>query len=82
VENAVTAGSDFVELYALAILPRLLLVTLLYQTLLELAVDQDVTAETKETIIKRSGFLLVALGVTCDDVGTYKEDESPNAMTV
>jgi hypothetical protein len=61
--------------------PKLLLVTL-YLTLLELAVDQDVTAETKETIIKRSGFPLVALGVTCDDVGAYKEDESPNAMTV
>jgi hypothetical protein len=73
VENAVTAGSDFVELYALAILPQIATCDeKLYVTLVELAVYQDVTAETKDTIIKTIQASFSCLAITCGDVGTYK----------
>jgi hypothetical protein len=73
VENAVAAGSDFVELYVLAILPHIATCDeKLYVTLVDLAVYQDVTAETKDTIINTIQASFSCLGITCDDVGTYK----------
>jgi hypothetical protein len=78
VENAVAAGSDFVELYALAILPQIATCDQkLYVTLVELAVDQDVTAETKDTIIKTIQASFSCLDITCDDVGTYEGGRIP-----
>ena len=78
VENAVTSGSDFVELYTLAILPQIATCDeKLYVTLVELAVDQDVTAETKDTIIKAIQASFSCLGITCDDVGTYEGGQIP-----
>jgi hypothetical protein len=79
VENAaVTAGSDFVKLYALAILPQISTCNEnLFGTLVELTVYQDVTADTKETIIKTIQASYSCLGITCDDVGTYKGGQIP-----
>jgi hypothetical protein len=52
VENAVTAESDFVEMYTLAILPQIYNCgSGIFDTLVELAVGQDVTTETKDDII-------------------------------
>ena len=73
VKNALTAGSDFVEMYALALLPQIAACdTGLYNTLLELAVDTDVTAESQPLIIKAIQDSFSCLGVTCDDVGQYE----------
>jgi hypothetical protein len=73
VENAVTAGSDFVKLYTLAILPQISNCDSgIFDTLFKLAVAQDVTTETKDDIILAIQASLSCLGITCDDVGVYK----------
>jgi hypothetical protein len=73
VENAVTAGSDFVQMYTLAILPQISNCnSSTFDTLVELAVGQDVTTETKDDIILAILASYSCLGITCEDVGSYK----------
>lgn len=78
VENAVNNGSDFVELYALAILPQIATCDEnIYKELVELVVDQDVTIDTQDDIIRAIQDSYSCLGITCDDVGTYKGGRIP-----
>jgi len=70
--------SDYVELYSLAILPQIAACDpSLYDTLVELTVDADVSSDTKAQVISAIQKSYSCLGITCSDVGGYQGTEIP-----
>lgn len=81
VQESVNVGSDFVELYSLAILPQISACDPnLANNLLELTVIRDVTSDTMSRTIAliQKGFS--CLGITCGDVGSYKTNKIPQCV--
>lgn len=68
----VSNDSDYIELYALALLPQISSCNRgAYETLLLNAIEDDVSADTKPSVITAVQSAYSCLGITCEDVGAY-----------
>ena len=71
-------GADFIELYALSILPRVDACNpAAYSTLLSMLVRNPLQADGKEEAIGTLQSVFGCLGITCEDIGSYQSGEVP-----